>query len=70
MLILARREGETIATGDNITVTVLRVQGGAVSIGVDAPPRRYRAAYDFLGCWVSRSIDYRPFTCACASISR
>ena len=37
MLILTRREGETIAIGDNITVTVMGVDGGAVRLGTDAP---------------------------------
>lgn len=37
MLILTRREGETIAIGDDIMVTVMAVQGGQVRIGVEAP---------------------------------
>ena len=37
MLILTRRVGETLNIGDDITVTVLGVQGGQVRLGVNAP---------------------------------
>jgi len=37
MLILTRRVGETIRINDDITVTVLGVQGMQVRIGVSAP---------------------------------
>jgi carbon storage regulator len=37
MLILTRRVGETIMIGDDVTVTVLGVQGSQVRIGVNAP---------------------------------
>ena len=37
MLILTRKEGETIMVGDEITVTVLGVKGNQVRIGVNAP---------------------------------
>jgi len=36
MLILTRRIGETIRIGHDITVTVLRVSGNQVKIGVQA----------------------------------
>ena len=37
MLILARRAGETLVIGDDVTVTVLGVKGNQVRIGVNAP---------------------------------
>ena len=37
MLILARRVGETLMVGDEVTVTVLGVKGNQVRIGVNAP---------------------------------
>ena len=37
MLILTRRVGETVVIGDNITVTVLGVQGSQVRVGINAP---------------------------------
>jgi carbon storage regulator len=37
MLILTRRVGETLMIGDNVTVTVLRVKGNQVRLGVSAP---------------------------------
>jgi carbon storage regulator len=37
MLILTRRQSETLVIGDNVTVTVLEIQGGRVRLGVNAP---------------------------------
>jgi len=37
MLVLSRKADEKIVIGQNITVTVLRVQGRIVKIGVEAP---------------------------------
>jgi len=37
MLVLSRKADEKIVIGQNITVTVLRIQGRIVKIGVQAP---------------------------------
>ncbi|HZZ73126.1 MAG TPA: carbon storage regulator [Pirellulales bacterium] len=38
MLVLSRRESERIKLGDSIVVTVVRVSGDKVRLGIDAPP--------------------------------
>ena len=37
MLVLSRKETERIFIGDDIVLTVLRVKGGTVRIGIEAP---------------------------------
>jgi len=37
MLILSRRVGETVIIGEDISITVLRVKGNQVRLGVNAP---------------------------------
>ena len=37
MLILTRRVGETVMIGEDVSVTVLRVKGSQVRLGVNAP---------------------------------
>lgn len=37
MLVLSRRIGEKIEIGDGITVTVLRVTGKSIRLGIEAP---------------------------------
>ena len=37
MLILTRRPGEVIRIGDDISITVLSVNGQQVRLGIDAP---------------------------------
>jgi len=37
MLVLSRRENERLRLGDSIVVTVVRVSGDRVRLGIDAP---------------------------------
>lgn len=38
MLVLTRRVGERIQLGDQITVTLVKISGNMVRLGIDAPP--------------------------------
>ncbi|MEM8681697.1 MAG: carbon storage regulator [Planctomycetota bacterium] len=38
MLVLSRKVGERIRIGNSVTVTVVRVTGGGVRLGIEAPP--------------------------------
>lgn len=37
MLVLSRKVGERILLGDKIRITVVRVSGGGVRLGIEAP---------------------------------
>lgn len=37
MLVLSRKVGEKIRIADNIVITIIRVTGGTVRIGIEAP---------------------------------
>lgn len=37
MLVLTRKLREQIRIGDNVTITILRIRGGGVRVGIDAP---------------------------------
>ncbi len=38
MLVLSRKDSERIYIGDAIVVTVVKIQGGIVRLGIKAPP--------------------------------
>jgi len=38
MLVLTRKPGEGLLIGDSITIKIIEFKGGAVRIGIDAPP--------------------------------
>ena len=37
MLVLSRKQGETLHIGENITITVLEVHGRVMKLGIEAP---------------------------------
>ncbi|MBL9124012.1 MAG: carbon storage regulator [Planctomycetaceae bacterium] len=37
MLVLSRREGECIRVGDSVVITIVRVAGDKVRVGIEAP---------------------------------
>ena len=37
MLVLTRQKNESIKIGDDITVTIVRINGSQVRVGIDAP---------------------------------
>ncbi len=37
MLVLSRKVGQRILVGDEITITVVRLNGGGVRLGIEAP---------------------------------
>lgn len=37
MLVLTRKEGETIYIGDNLIITVTEIQPGKIRLGIEAP---------------------------------
>jgi len=51
MLVLSRRPGEKLRIDDDITITVLSVQGNRVRLGIEAPDR-YRVLRAEIAPWV------------------
>lgn len=38
MLVLSRKTNETIHVGDNTVITIVRIKGNTVRVGIEAPP--------------------------------
>lgn len=38
MLVLSRKQNERLFVGDHIVITIVRVAGGKVRVGIEAPP--------------------------------
>ena len=56
MLVLSRKENERLVIDGNIIVTVVRVAGGKVRLGIEAPPEIHVQREEIL----SRSLDTEP----------
>jgi carbon storage regulator len=37
MLVLSRKESESLVINENIVITIIRIAGGGVRLGIDAP---------------------------------
>ena len=44
MLVLSRKLNEVVTIGDGITITIVRVSGDAVRLGIEAPGLKIRRA--------------------------
>jgi carbon storage regulator len=65
MLILSRRNGESVKIGDEVTVTVLGVKGGQVRLGFTAPPNlpvHREEVYERIKAEASGNISNRELT--------
>ena len=62
MLILSRRESECIHLGDEIVVTIVRVNGDKVRIGVQAPPHIKILRTELELNWEVRPLVEAPIT--------
>jgi carbon storage regulator len=66
MLVLSRKVGERILIGDNISVTVVRITGSGVRIGVEAPSemtvirQELKEQMESRGVTESRAAELRP----------
>ena len=60
MLVLTRKMNEQIQIGDNITVSILRIKGNAVRVGIQAP-RQVRVVRGELPPLLERGGDGRTF---------
>ena len=71
MLILSRKESECIHLGDDIIVTVVRVNGDKVRIGVQAPPHIKILRTELELNWIEQpSPDALPITLEHSPIRR
>jgi carbon storage regulator len=48
MLVLSRKASERILIGNTIVLTVVRIQGGSVRLGIEAPPEVHIARAELL----------------------
>jgi len=45
LLVLKRRRGQAVQVGPDIVITVIGIEGGAVVLGVSAPPHQHISRY-------------------------
>ena len=55
MLVLTRKVGERIQLGDQITVTLVKISGNMVRLGIDAPPDVSVVRQELVGSFAAES---------------
>ena len=63
MLVLSRKANQSIQIGDNVVVTVVRIAGGEVRIGIEAPAHVPIVRRELTGLSATQA-DRRPLTTA------
>lgn len=60
MLVLTRRQGESIVVGDEVEITVIRTTGATVKLGIVAPPNTTisRAELLHMPIWCDSKPDF------------
>ena len=59
MLVLTRKKEQSLVIGENVRITVLKVQGNQVRIGIEAP-REVRVLRSELDDWSEFRFDEHP----------
>lgn len=60
MLCLTRKEGEKIVIGNNVVLTLLRIQGDRISVGIDAPIDIPIVRYELLSTDQQEQVGVNP----------
>ena len=61
MLVLSRKPGQKILLGDDITITISKVHGDQVSIGIEAPSDVLIRREELVSQWDDSPIEARKF---------
>ena len=56
MLVLTRKAAEQILIGNDITVTITRIDGGQVRVGIEAPPDVLIRRAELVSQWEDESL--------------
>ncbi|MBS0622958.1 MAG: carbon storage regulator [Verrucomicrobia bacterium] len=62
MLVLARKVGETVVIDEEIIITVLKVHGKSIYLGIKAPPDKRIYRGELLDQKISGKVDYEEIT--------
>jgi len=64
MLVLSRKRGQTVIIGDDIKITVQRVSGNRVTLGIEAPDHVHILRGELELCLENSDEEHRPVAVA------